>query len=182
MDKKIDLLITRHVTYGNGNSDASDFGYNYQISDLAEALNDIERDLDTISGRSRGGIKNVEYVIYQVESARKNDNTYMENTLSQGTDYFIKYNSCLEVQEVCFDGLSFKGEIVKEYESYKVLNYEDFDDFIDGIVYNLEKDYDIEVPNYELLKDTAFTLLQNGEIQEAKEKIICEILEFSEVE
>lgn len=173
----MELLITGNVNYGNGSSDIVDFEYDYPTSDLQEALKDIERHLDNISGRSRGGVKEVEYVIYHIEPERKNDDDYMDKTLAQGTDYFIKYNSNLEVEEIYFDGLMYNGKEIKEFESYKVLGYDSFEEFVDDVAYDLERDYDdIEVPSYEILKEPSLSLLKNGDIYEAREHIAHDIL------
>lgn len=181
-ENKMVYLITGFVKYKNGNEDIREFDFVEYPETLDEVLDDIDKDIFDVSGRSQGGVTSVEYMIYHAENGKLDDDQYMEELYANGTEYYVSYDDNSMLDEVNIAGLEYQGEEIKEFEDYKVF-VNSFEEFVDDIVYDLENDHGIkEVPNYATLEEPALTLLKNGRIQDARERLEHEILEFNDMD
>lgn len=181
-ENKMVYLITGFVKYKNGNEDIREFYFVEYPETLDEVLDDIDKDIFDVSGRSQGGVTSVEYMIYHAENGKLDDDQYMEELYANGTEYYVSYDNNSMLDEVNIAGLEYQGEEIKEFEDYKVF-VNSFEEFVDDIVYDLENDHGIkEVPNYATLEEPALTLLKNGRIQDARERLEHEILEFNDMD
>lgn len=142
---------------------------------LGNTLNAVSHDVD---GYEKG-IAYVEYLIYFGTDIEKAGSDFWSET-----DYsisYIKVDNKFEIHEIAVSGLEYKNKTIKKFEDYKIL-FDSFEDFADDMVHRLESDFKIEkVPNYETLREPALTLLKKGRINDAKEHLEHEILDFNDI-
>lgn len=149
---------------------------------LEETLNAIKHDI--VNYQSEKDIYKIHYMIYTATTIQLKTE---EDFYSQGTDYYLNYikdGSHARIDNLNFVGLEFKGKAIKEFESYKVLGFNNITEFYDRVIEETETTFGLsktDVSYADLDRDDlAKSYLKDGRIDNARDIIEHAVLEYHE--
>ena len=152
------------------------------VNSLEETLNVVKHDL--VNYQDKKDVYKIQYMIYIASSIQlKNE----EDFFSEGTNYYLNYiknGSRARVDNLNFEGLEFKGKVIGEFESYKVLEFNHITEFYDCVIADTETTFGLSETDVSYAKldrdDLAKSYLKDGRIENARDIIEHAVLEYHE--